>query len=338
MAHLYVGLTTGIARIDTTGGRPEQVFSEGRIHRLECDPLRPERIFASMEEGGLWRTDDGGETWRKVGAGITKPSVTIAAVSRAERVGGYGVVYVGTEPSAIFRSEDGGESFHELEKFQDIPSRADWSFPGRPHLHHVVSLVADPDQEGIVMAGIELGGIMRTTDGGETWEDTVPNAESDPHTMLTHPTEPGRVYIAGGGSYAESFDHGATWTRPDKGLEPTPYLFSMGIDPGDPDTMIVVAANDPFSGHGLPGFPIRSTQCRRSGGGAFEEVLDGLPDPVENPMGWMAANNFEPGAFYYTTIDGRLFSSADKGASFDPLSVEWDAAEVYTTALLAVPA
>ena len=54
------------------------------------------------------------------------------AVSAAD-----GAVYAGTEPSALYRSDDGGETWHELESLLELPSRPTWSFPPRPWTSHV---------------------------------------------------------------------------------------------------------------------------------------------------------------------------------------------------------
>jgi hypothetical protein len=55
---------------------------------------------------------------------LPRPGVFSVAVSAAE-----GAVYAGTEPSALFRSDDGGETWRELTALLELPSRPTWSFP-----------------------------------------------------------------------------------------------------------------------------------------------------------------------------------------------------------------
>ena len=83
------------------------------------------------------------------------------AVSAAD-----GAVYAGTEPSRLFRSDDGGESWRELEGLLELPSRPSWSFPPRPWTSHVRWIAPSPHDADLILVGIELGGLMRSSDGG----------------------------------------------------------------------------------------------------------------------------------------------------------------------------
>ena len=94
------------------------------------------------------------------------------AVSAAD-----GAVYAGTEPSRLFRSEDQGESWRELEALLELPSRPTWSFPPRPWTSHVRWIAPSPHDADLLLVGIELGGLMRSDDGGQSWEDHRPGAQ-----------------------------------------------------------------------------------------------------------------------------------------------------------------
>ena len=83
------------------------------------------RVYCGTFGRGLWLSDDSGDSWRPIGDsyryfdfpkedGILHSSITSITISPNEQVNGYGVVYVGTEPSALFRSENGGETWTEL--------------------------------------------------------------------------------------------------------------------------------------------------------------------------------------------------------------------------------
>ena len=86
---------------------------------------------------GLKRSADGGYTFEDVP--LPEPDVFSVAVSVAD-----GAVDAGTEPSRLFRSRDGGESWEELAALQEIPSRPDWSFPPRPWTSHVRWIAPSP--------------------------------------------------------------------------------------------------------------------------------------------------------------------------------------------------
>ena len=327
MTHLYLGLPEGLARVTRgqSGWSARLTLDAGPVAAITTDPLHPERVYACALRRGLWRSDDAGATWRQVGEGIGRPVVTVAGVSRSERLDGEGAVYVGTRMSALFRSEDGGRTFRELAAFLDIPSRPSWSFPPEPDTHHVRSLVADDHRPGRVLAGIELGGVVRSVDGGATWEDQKPNADLDPHTLLGHAAAPGRMYIGGGAGYSESFDGGATWRRFHDGFQHC-YFFDLVVDPGEPGTMVISAGDDPFTGHGVPGFERTwSTLYRREHDGPWAEVTDGLPEREGTAMGLLAVCEEEPGTFYYVTVPGELYRSTDRGLHWEQQALEWPA-------------
>ena len=111
-----------------------------------------------------------------------EPGVFSLAVSAAG-----GAIYAGSEPSRLFRSDDQGESWRELAGLLELPSRPTWSFPPRPWTSHVRWIAPSPHDAELILVGIELGGLMRSTDGGQTWHDHRPGAQRDVHSLAWHP-------------------------------------------------------------------------------------------------------------------------------------------------------
>jgi photosystem II stability/assembly factor-like uncharacterized protein len=242
------------------------------------------------------------------------------AVSSLERAGERGIVWVGTEPSALFRSVDGGDSWEERPTLRDLPSAPTWSFPPRPWTSHVRWIVPDPCMEQRLFVGIELGGVMRSLDGGLTWEDRKPGSQYDAHTLRAHPLAPDRIYEAAGGGYAETRDGGATWQGFDDGLT-RHYVWGLAVDPANPDRVVVSAALGPRQAHD-PGAG-EAAIYRRTGEEPWQEVRDGLPTPQGTRAYVLATNEAEPGAVYAATREGDLYRSADAGASWQHLDVAW---------------
>src|SRR5215469_13423468 len=154
-------------------------------HAVECvaiDPLVPARAYCGTAREGVWRSDDGGRSWDRAGAGVTHAAVMAVAVSATETDDEGGVVYAGTEPSGVFRSSDGGSSWTEMAGMLELPSRSTWSFPPRPETHHVRWIEADPVATGRLYVAIEAGALLRTPDAGQTWEDRVAGGPYDTHT------------------------------------------------------------------------------------------------------------------------------------------------------------
>jgi hypothetical protein len=319
METLFMGYGEGLIRASLRGGvTAEWVLQGAPVAQVAVDPLERDRVYAATLGKGLWRSDDGGETFERLPS-LENELVWSVAVSPSDRSGGLGRVYAGTQMSALYTSADGSDSFRELESVQDIPSRPEWSFPPAPDTHHVHQITLDIDEPGNVLFGVELGGVYRSTDAGETWTRTT--ADPDPHTLRTHPTEPGRMYQGGGASYNESRDGGATWQR---GLEGIPdevrYFYSLAVDAGDPENVILSGARDPFSGHGvIPGVPVWSSLYRLEDG-VWRELSDGLPPRDGTAMGALAAG--DPGVFFYVTEEGDIFRSEDGGRGFEQLGYE----------------
>src|SRR5699024_10713296 len=165
------------------------------------------------------------------------------------------IVYAGTEPSALYYSEDNGESWTEYKGIQTLPSKGNWQFPPRPHTHHVRWITPSYLHENHLGVSIEFGAFIRTEDHGETWEDRPFNSPLDIHTLLAHPQSPDRLYaacgdglIVDGHSYAESIDEGRSWTFMSEGLENHPYLYHAEGLPCDGSYAHALAADPTESG------------------------------------------------------------------------------------------
>lgn len=326
-------MTPITTRIYVTTGKALAILSERRgVWKVELklvglptqcvsvDPVDAARVLCGTFGEGLWLSADDGESWSAAGEGIAHPAVTSVAVSAAERVGGHGVIWAGTEPSAIFRSEDGGQTWRECPALTQLPSAPTWRFPPRPWTSHVRWIAPDPVEPGRIFAGIELGGVMRTLDGGVTWEDRKPGSQHDAHVLRTHPSAPGRVYEVAGGGFAESHDGGTTWTGVDSGLDRL-YLWGLAVDSGDPETMVVTASRGPRQAHSRE--YAEAFLYRRTLGRPWQAVGSGLPEPKGTRAFPLAAHPGLAGVFFGVTHKGDLYRSSDGGLNWEQLEVSW---------------
>lgn len=292
-------------------------------HRFTCaaaDPHQQGRAYCGTVSGALWRTDDGGGEWQEVGAGPGSGHITALAVDRHESGRGGGIVYAGTEPSHFYRSGDGGQTWDERPALTTLPSSTEWSFPPRPYTHHVRWIESDPVMPGRIFAAIEAGALVRTLDGGVTWEDRVPEGPFDTHTMSSHPAAPGRFYSAAGDGYYDTDDGGATWASPEQGLRHT-YLVTVGVDPADPSTVVVSGSSGPWTAYNPSS--AEAYVYRRSGSGKWQRVSEGLPAPDGTVVSHLATAG-RPGVFYAANNRG-IFTSTDGGRRWAALDVIWDA-------------
>jgi photosystem II stability/assembly factor-like uncharacterized protein len=281
----------------------------------------PQSLLVGCRGNGIRHSDDAGASWSDLG--LPERDVFSVAVSPAD-----GALYAGCEPSRLFRSRDGGGTWEALDALLDLPSRPTWSFPPRPWTSHVRWIAPSPRDADVLLVGIELGGLMRTTDGGRTWEDHRPGAQPDVHAIAWHPTAAGRAYEAGGGGAAWSVDGGATWRAADDGRD-RHYTWALAVDPGDPDTWFVSASHGPFDAHGAD----RHAQAfiyRRRGDGPWVALSGGLPQPLD---AMPYALTFAGGRLFAGLRDGRLYASADGGDSWAAQRLE--GAEVGSITALA---
>ncbi|QPV61962.1 hypothetical protein I7X12_14540 [Halosimplex litoreum] len=312
---------------------------------LQCvaaSPERPDRAFVGTVESGVHRTADGGDTWDRVAPDIDD-HVTALAVSPHDA----DVVWAGTEPSAVYRSTDGGDSWTALPPLTDLPSESEWSFPPRPHTHHVRWLEPDSHDPERLYVAIEAGALVRTadaltataadgTDGAETWEDRPEGARYDNHTLATHSDAEGRVYTAAGDGYAQSEDGGDTWSYPQEGLGHR-YVWGLAVPRADPDTVVVSAASGARSAHSVSSaeaYVYRTTNAGRDEPTEWHRAMEGLPEPAGTVRPLLAAAG---GSVLFALNNRGLYRSADAGGSWGRVPLRWpDGYEDQTPRGLAV--
>ena len=238
---LWAATGDAVARLDEDGGRWTVALSlEGSgAQCLSPDPRDPDTAYVGLREHGLRKTSDGGETWRDVE--LPEPGVFSVAVSPVD-----GAVYAGCEPSRLFRSDDAGETWRALYALLELPSRPTWRFPPRPWTSHVRWIAPSPHDAELLLVGIELGGLMRSDDGGASWADHRPGAQRDVHSVVWHQRERGRAYEAGGGGSAFSVDAGDSWTPADEGRD-RDYTWAVATDPDDADRWWLSASTGPWN-------------------------------------------------------------------------------------------
>jgi photosystem II stability/assembly factor-like uncharacterized protein len=307
---------------------------------ITFDPNNPNRAYCGTFGGGLWKTDDGGQSWDSIGKDtISSSDVMSVSVSSLERRrgggknsnNGFDTVYAGTEPTAFYRSDDGGETWNKMSALNNLSSSSSWSFPPRPWTSHVRWIESDKTKPGYVYVAIEAGALVQSHDGGKTWIDKVQGGPYDTHTLATHKNMPGRLYSAAGDGYFESYDYGQSWKRLVAGLGDYDYLFSIAVDSGDPQTVIVSASEWPTKAYSLEN--AESRVYRRTSSSIDDDsnsnekewklVSNGLPNPTGTLISVLTANPKVSGTFYAANNRG-IFYSTDSGISWKMLDdMQW---------------
>lgn len=316
---MFVVTGTEVVRLTLTGGRAHDarpVLTVPAPRCLAVDPHDPDRVYVGTFDDGLYATADGGETWRAAWDGITDRRVTSVAVSRSHRAAGVSVVYAGTEPSNLYRSEDGAATWQLLPELRRVPSEPRWSFPPRPWTHHVSTIALHPADPDSLAVGIELGGVIRSADGGRTWIDHNPQAHSDAHQLITHPLAPERLYEVAGQGIAVSPDRGQSWRRLEGGLD-RHYAWATAADPADPDLWYASVSRGPYAAHGRGDGEARLLRADADGWSAIDTWQD---QPALRRMPYaLATLPGQPGRLLVGLRGGSMLITDDAGATWSRL-------------------
>lgn len=246
---ILAGTSRGVYAIDGGGARPV-LESRGVRDLIRIDG----RVFAGTG-AGLFASDDDGESWSAVGFADHEVWQVRAAAD--------GTLYAGTQPAGLFRSSDGGDSWTELTSFAEAPEAETWCVPLDPPLPgRARAIVVDRDDPAKLWVGVEVGGIMRTVDGGETWTLVRPGDNPDIHMIYAHPEQPETLYtstgygredhiaeeLEGNAGVFRSDDGGENWQYAWAGITPR-YSRPMCIDGRAPFSLTVASAPTAFSSH-----------------------------------------------------------------------------------------
>lgn len=273
----------------------DRVLAGQDVRSLEADPLNRDVIYAGTQGQGVWRSEDGGQNWRPAGlAGVIVKSLAASPHQS-------GVVYAGTKsPPLIYRTSDGGAHWEELAGFRRVRGRWWWRSPAEPpYTAYVLGLAISPADPNVVLAGVELGAVVRSADAGQTWSSHRRGAGRDCHQLLFHPRQGQWVYQAHGGGPAVSRDAGQTWTGPRAGLGMR-YCINVACDAERPEIWYAVVAPvlKAYSADSQA-FVVRSTA-----GAAWQRLGGGLPEPF-NRLPLLAAHPAAPGELYLASQGGR---------------------------------
>jgi photosystem II stability/assembly factor-like uncharacterized protein len=309
---------SGVARAagDASGAWSVEQLLQGKdVRSLATDPLDANIVYAGTQGAGVLRSRDRGQTW--LPAGMAGQTVKSLAVSPHEP----GVLYAGTKPAGVFVSRDAGATWRELEAFHQIRGYRLWRSPAEPPdwRAYVQALSLSPADPNVILAGIEFGAVVRSSDGGATWSNHRKGAIRDCHSLSFHATNGDWVYQAGASlvGAALSRDGGVTWQQPKKGLKHH-YGWACAADPQRPEVWYLSAG--PFGWKGEPQAhrdgEANAAIYRSAGGAAWERLNGGLPDPMTHLAYALVTDPAAPGHLYAGLSNGEVWHTANYGDSW----------------------
>lgn len=316
MFQSFVGTGAGVLHLD---GKVNRLgLSDRRISAIHAfhDRTGDVVILAGSYGNGLFRSADHGRTWTLIVDGMTAPAARMIAPDPLVP----GALLCGTEPARLFRSTDEGRTWVELEGIRTIPAHEAWYLPYSPRAGAIRNVYAPPGSQDHLLAAVEVGGLLRTTDGGETWSIAPVGPNDDIHQVSGHPTDPRQLWVSLGyaalrsrrrdggspklGGVGRSRDGGNTWE-----VLHTDYTRSTIVPRASPQ--LVLAGPAPEVGRN------GRIEVSRDGGESWEPAGDGIDTPMHDMVELFVVAPDD--SIYAVCSGGRLLRSS-------PTSWRWRSA------------
>ena len=324
----------GIFRRPAGGGAWEHVFAAAEVQAVTVHPKDRNIVFAGAK-GGVLRSDDAGATWSANGfpdAGAAIWSVMVHPEDSR-------IVLAGASPIGVFRSEDGGKSWRRLPDPR-IAQRVAMPFPCR-----VMRFAVRPGRPEEIFAALEVSGVMRSTDLGETWEDcsddlqrqsAEPHLKSriasdseaegmlDSHAIAMTPAAPEATFLAVRMGLFASTDAGRHWRDMHVGrFSPLTYGRDIRVSPQDPRVLYACLSAAAFS--------VQGSLYRSDDVGETWRRFDRGTAPASTVMA-VALDAADAASVHIATRGGQVFGTLDGGATWTETRLPPDTRDVYALA------
>lgn len=346
-------------------------FAGWEIYHMKASPADPNRIFASQTSGWfgqiIQRSDDGGKTWDTPGGKLEQSEFGMpkgesnkfvydakaAPLTTHQWYDGTqhpwefkrvwhlepslddpNMAYAGVEDAAIFRTTDGGKTWHELAGLRGHGTGPQWA-PGAGGLG-LHTIVIDPSNPKRIFGAISAAGCFRSDDAGKSWKPINKGLKSeyipDPNAEVGHCVHriakhmggknPNTLFMQKHWDVLRTDDAGENWYEISGNL-PTDFGFPIDVHAHEPDTIYVVPIKSD-SEHYPPDGKLRVYRNKTGGKdpNAWEGLTNGLPqnDCYVNVLrDAMCVDDLDDCGVYFGTTGGQVYCSPNGGDSWKPI-------------------
>lgn len=318
-----------------TNGLPENV----EVRTITVHPRDPNVIYIGTQDGP-YRSTDGGSRWERLGF----PDRDVVIWTLAVHPTRTNVVYAGAAPVALYRSEDGGDNWRKLPQAKSPGHCEREGFDTR-----TIRITVDPSRPDDIYLALEVSGVIRSSDAGETWSDMSatliklaeqPHLQSnvggrhcghcegmlDSHALAISQAAPGTAFLAVRMGLFRSDDRGATWFDTDVGrYSPLRYCRDVIVSPHDPRVMYAALSQAAFS---TAGSLYRSDDLAHS----WQRIDHGVK--AESTVMSVCVHPTDPARVYCVTRGGQVIGTEDAGASWTDYRLPEGVHDVYAVACI----
>jgi photosystem II stability/assembly factor-like uncharacterized protein len=303
---MYVGTENGFNPLAHVGGRwrPSPPGLAGRpVVATAHPPDSPATIYAAVRGYGIYKTDDNGIRWKQILS--TNAHSLLLDKTDSQRL------WVGCEPAGVWRTYDGGQTWADLgETLQQLPSALDWRFPEPPYQPRLRALAQMPGRPETLLAGIEIGGLIRSDDGGTHWQP-ADGLDEDIHALAVDPIRADFWLASTGDGIYRSLDGGQSWAAAATGM---PQLYAGPVIILSSGKAVTAATGTP-AGHWVEN--AASTLYRSTDGAITWQSLD-LAQPEYVTA--LAVDPISIRSIYVGTQSGRIYLSRDEGQTWEVMA------------------
>lgn len=307
---------------------------KAEVRALAIHPHNPHIIYAGTQHGP-YRSLDCGDHWERLA--FPDPGMVVWSISFHPHHPQ--TLYLGTAPAAVYRSDNSGESWHQL-PIVETAGMVRMAFPTR-----IIRLAIDPNHPEDIYAGLEVGGVIRSWDGGDTWSDcssallrladqvhlksqlgsdTEVEGMMDAHAVAVSAARPGMVFLANRMGLFCSPDRGENWQEMEIWrFSPFAYARDIQVAPHDPHTLYVALSPAAISQAGA----IYHSQDL----GQTWQRFDHQVTPRRTMMA-VAVSRQDPQCVYGVNSIGQVFGTQDGGATWKEFLLPAGLRNVYALA------